>query len=136
MKNHHEHPGLPATLTPSSGIRVSIEEDKHGDHVVVLTDLNAPAAYSRTQVGRVVEDNDRRSHRHSARDRGSMSVRRPYTCGAPGPYKTHCTDTPGHRYSCYDASHDASFNERQHWPAPHQCDDDQCPDNGYQAKEH
>lgn len=63
-----------------------------------------------------------------------MSKRRPGTCGDPGPYDAHCTDYPGHRYSCYDAGEDESFNDRQDWPAPHDCGDPECPDIGYQAE--
>ena len=46
------------------------------------------------------------------------------SCAAPGPYATHCTDYPGHRYSCYDASEDVSFNDRQDFR--HDCDDPGC----------
>lgn len=53
-----------------------------------------------------------------------MSSIRPHTCGDPGPYKAHCTDYPGHRYSCYDASEDVSFNHRQYFE--HHCDDPNC----------
>lgn len=41
-----------------------------------------------------------------------MSGIRDHSCGAPGPYGSHCTDYPGHEYSCYDAGDDVSFNER------------------------
>ena len=41
-----------------------------------------------------------------------MSSIRPGTCADPGPHGAHCTDYPGHHYSCYDAGDDASFNER------------------------
>lgn len=41
-----------------------------------------------------------------------MSALRKGTCGEPGPYGAHCTDYPAHRYSCYDAGDDVSFNER------------------------
>lgn len=54
-----------------------------------------------------------------------MSAIRPGTCGDPGPYTAHCTDCPGHRYSCYDASEDVSFNHRQDFE--HHCDDKTCP---------
>lgn len=54
-----------------------------------------------------------------------MSAIRSGTCGAPGPYEAHCTDDPGHRYSCYDASEDVSFNHRQEFD--HGCSDPRCP---------
>lgn len=60
-----------------------------------------------------------------------MSRRRPHTCGAPGPYDVHCTDHPGHGYSCYDAGDDIVWNDRQDWLAPHACDEPTCPDQGY-----
>lgn len=41
-------------------------------------------------------------------------------CGAPGPYDSHCTEYPGHRWSCYDASKDVSFNFRQDFH--HECE--------------
>lgn len=53
-----------------------------------------------------------------------MSRIRPGTCGDPGPYDAHCTDDPGHRYSCYDSGDDVSFNHRQHFR--HDCDDPSC----------
>lgn len=62
-----------------------------------------------------------------------MSPRREGTCGEPGPYDAHCTDDPGHRYSCYDAGDDVSFNDRQHWLHPHECDDPECDDQGYEG---
>ena len=63
-----------------------------------------------------------------------MSKRRPGTCGDPGPYDAHCALEPWHRYSCYDAGKDVSFNDRQDWLAPHGCEDPDCPDNGYRAE--
>jgi hypothetical protein len=47
------------------------------------------------------------------------------TCADPGPYEAHCTDSPGHRYSCYDAGEDVSFNDRQNFK--HACSDPACP---------
>jgi hypothetical protein len=47
------------------------------------------------------------------------------TCGDPGPGESHCTDAPGHRYSCYDAGEDVSFNDRQDFR--HDCTDPTCP---------
>lgn len=35
-----------------------------------------------------------------------MSAIRPHACGDPGPYDAHCTDDPGHAYSCYDGGDD------------------------------
>lgn len=57
-----------------------------------------------------------------------MSTIRKGTCAAPGPYGAHCTDYPGHQYSCYDASDDVSFNDRSRdeWLSGHQCDDPTC----------
>lgn len=43
----------------------------------------------------------------------------------PGPYAAHCTDYPGHRYSCYDSGEDVSFNHQQDFD--HDCDDPACP---------
>lgn len=57
-----------------------------------------------------------------------MTKRRSGKCGDPGPYAAHCTDYPGHSYSCYDAGEDVSFNNRQDWT--HDCGDSECPDNG------
>ena len=57
-----------------------------------------------------------------------MSLRRRGTCAAPGPYGSHCTQHPNHRYSCYDAGDDVSFNDRQDWT--HRCGNPQCPDYG------
>ena len=54
-----------------------------------------------------------------------MSNIRPGTCGDPGPYEAHCTDYPGHRYSCYDAGKDVSFNHRHDFT--HACSDPACP---------
>lgn len=46
----------------------------------------------------------------------------------PGPYDAHCTDHPGHHYSCYDGGEDVSFNEASmdEWLAPHKCQDPEC----------
>jgi hypothetical protein len=63
-----------------------------------------------------------------------MSRRRSGVCGAPGPHDAHCTGYPGHRYSCYDASEDVSFNDRQDWLSAHDCGDALCPDIGYRAE--
>ena len=52
-------------------------------------------------------------------------------CGMPGPYEAHCTDGPGHRYSCYDAGEDVSFNDRQEWVHRHEG----CPDDGSRSWE-
>lgn len=54
-----------------------------------------------------------------------MSKIRPGKCGDPGPYEAHCTDDRWHRYSCYDASEDVSFNHRQDFQ--HSCTDPACP---------
>jgi hypothetical protein len=48
------------------------------------------------------------------------------TCAEPGPYDTHCTEHPRHRYSCYDAGDDSSWNDRQDWTHDHAG----CPDDG------
>lgn len=65
-----------------------------------------------------------------------MSGIRPGTCGDPGPGDLHCTDTPGHRYSCYDAGEDVSWNDNQFemgfFDSPdggpvHVCDEPKCP---------
>ena len=54
-----------------------------------------------------------------------MSAIRQFTCGEPGPGDAHCTEPdPAHRYSCYDAGKDVSFNYRQHFR--HDCDDPLC----------
>lgn len=53
-----------------------------------------------------------------------MSAIQPDTCAEPGPYEAHCTDYPGHHYSCYDASEDVSFNHRQDFH--HKCSDPLC----------
>lgn len=53
-----------------------------------------------------------------------MSQIRKGCCAEPGPYESHCTDYPGHRYSCYDAGEDVSFNDRQDFR--HDCDDPGC----------
>jgi hypothetical protein len=54
-----------------------------------------------------------------------MSNRRKGQCNDIGPYEAHCTDDPGHRFSCYDASEDVSFNHRQEFV--HACSDPTCP---------
>lgn len=54
-----------------------------------------------------------------------MSAIRKGACGEPGPYSAHCTDDPIHRFSCYDAGEDVSFNSRQDFV--HDCDDPTCP---------
>ena len=54
-----------------------------------------------------------------------MSAIRPDTCAMPGPYEAHCTDYPGHDYSCYDGSEDVSFNHRHEFD--HRCSDPRCP---------
>lgn len=53
-------------------------------------------------------------------------------CGDPGPGDAHCTEYPGHRYSCYDAGQDLSWNDglfRDGWydENPHRCDESGCP---------
>lgn len=53
-----------------------------------------------------------------------MSTVRAGSCAEPGPYEAHCTDSPGHDYSCYDASEDVSFNHRHDFR--HDCDDPHC----------
>jgi hypothetical protein len=57
-----------------------------------------------------------------------MSAIRTGTCGAAGPYAAHCTEEPGHRYSCYDAGEDVSFNEgmMRDTGLVHNCDDPNC----------
>lgn len=58
-----------------------------------------------------------------------MSTIRKHSCGAPGPYGAHCTEDPGHQYSCYDASEDQSFNERtmRDEEIPHgECVEERC----------
>lgn len=63
-----------------------------------------------------------------------MSRIRPHTCGDPGPGDTHCTDDAGHRYSCYDAGEDVSFNHRQGFR--HDCDDPACARQHFTNEEH
>lgn len=46
------------------------------------------------------------------------------TCSAPGPYEAHCSEDVTHRYSCYDAGEDVSFNARQDFE--HKCEDSLC----------
>uniref|UniRef100_A0AAU8GPI7 Uncharacterized protein n=1 Tax=Gordonia phage Petito TaxID=3158876 RepID=A0AAU8GPI7_9CAUD len=53
-----------------------------------------------------------------------MSFTRKGACSMPGPYTAHCTDDPGHNYSCYDAGEDVSFNSRQDFD--HDCHDPNC----------
>ena len=48
-------------------------------------------------------------------------------CDEPGPGDSHCTDRPGHDWSCYDARGDVSFNARQDWTHRHPG----CPDDGH-----
>lgn len=57
-----------------------------------------------------------------------MSAIRPGTCAMPGPYDQHCTERPGHPYSCYDAGEDASFNAGVMLGGfpEHECDDPSC----------
>lgn len=57
-----------------------------------------------------------------------MSRIRPGTCAAGGPYGAHCSDYPAHRYSCYDAGDDVSFNAGMMQDADlvHECDDPSC----------
>lgn len=62
-----------------------------------------------------------------------MSAIRPNTCSEPGPGDAHCTDGPGHRYSCYDAGDDVSFNDRQEFV--HDCSDPSCPTPHYVSEE-
>lgn len=65
-----------------------------------------------------------------------MSRRRLGDCGEPGPREAHCTLHRIHDYSCYDGSEDVSWNEGQWYDfdlAPHECDDDACPDAGYRG---
>jgi hypothetical protein len=59
-----------------------------------------------------------------------MSGLRAGTCGDPGPHAAHCTEHPGHRYSCYDAGDDVSFNDgtTADSDAFHACDSADCPD--------
>lgn len=63
-----------------------------------------------------------------------MSARQRDVCGEPGPHTAHCTEEWDHQYSCYDASDDVSFNDRQDWLSPHNCGDAECPHNGYRAE--
>lgn len=53
-----------------------------------------------------------------------MSQIRSGDCGMPGPYEAHCTEPRMHRYSCYDAGEDVSFNSRQDFR--HRCTDPMC----------
>ncbi len=58
-----------------------------------------------------------------------MSRIRSGTCADPGPGDAHCTDYRGHRYSCYDAGEDVSWND--HTMADdgtgHECAEPGCP---------
>ena len=53
-----------------------------------------------------------------------MSKIRPHICGDPGPGDAHCTEDVAHRWSCYDAGEDVSFNDRQDFT--HDCSDPAC----------
>ena len=57
-----------------------------------------------------------------------MTAIRPGTCAMPGPHDQHCTERPGHPYSCYDAEEDASFNAGVMLGGfpEHECDDPSC----------
>lgn len=59
-----------------------------------------------------------------------MSRVRAGACAEPGPWDYHCTEPPLHRYSCYDAGEDTSWNERspEDWQTetPHACYDEAC----------
>jgi hypothetical protein len=53
------------------------------------------------------------------------------TCADPGPGDAHCTEELGHRYSCYDAGRDVSWNDGQFDMGffdgtPHECDEPKC----------
>ena len=61
-----------------------------------------------------------------------MGAIRPGTCGDPGPHEAHCSEPRYHRYSCYDAGEDVSFNDRQDWTHKHPG----CPDDGLVSEEH
>lgn len=63
-----------------------------------------------------------------------MSAIRRGACADPGPGDAHCTDDPGHRYSCYDAGDDVSFNHRQGFR--HDCADPACPRQHFVNEEH
>ena len=56
-----------------------------------------------------------------------MSAIRPGTCAEPGPWDAHCTDDIGHRWSCYDAGADVSWNDGMDYLSPHDCTDPACP---------
>jgi hypothetical protein len=67
-----------------------------------------------------------------------VSTRRQGTCREPGPRGAHCTDYPEHKWSCYDAGEDVSWNDHQWYYfdlAPHDCGDLSCPDLGYRGPE-
>lgn len=60
-----------------------------------------------------------------------MSAKRHGACADPGPGDAHCTEPPGHAYSCYDAGEDTSWNDgqwRDGWfdGTPHECGDANC----------
>jgi hypothetical protein len=46
-------------------------------------------------------------------------------CADPGPGDAHCTEDRIHRFSCYDAGADVSFNDRHDFT--HACTDRACP---------
>jgi hypothetical protein len=61
-----------------------------------------------------------------------MSGYDPSLCSDPGPGEAHCTELRMHRYSCYDASEDVSWNDGQFKDGwfegnPHACDNPACP---------
>lgn len=66
-----------------------------------------------------------------------MSRVRAHTCAEPGPWDYHCTEATGHRYSCYDAGEDTSWNDAspEDWQTetPHVCDDPNCPSSRVSA---
>lgn len=60
-----------------------------------------------------------------------MSAIRKGMCADPGPGSAHCTEVIGHRYSCYDAGEDVSWNDgqfRDGWydRDPHVCSEPGC----------
>lgn len=54
-----------------------------------------------------------------------MTAIRTGSCANPGPGEAHCTNDPWHRWSCYDAGEDVSFNDRHDFE--HRCSDPDCP---------
>lgn len=65
-----------------------------------------------------------------------MSAPRDGACREPGPRDAHCTEDRYHRYSCYDAGEDVSWNDGQWYAfdlAPHDCGDPKCTDLGYRG---